>query len=153
MSTLKFNMVLNSLHVKLECHFQQSRELSRQIYPSSNLVSKNQALTQPAAALSLSTSSPNLAQKALPLLNGFSSGEQADQRGRGLVGDKAKRQQAGMGAALPGEQHPLPTAPLPMAGVIPETGQGPLPRDLFPEETLFLKENSERVAVPTVQQV
>lgn len=102
MNTLKFNMVLNSLHVKLECHFQQSRELSRQIYPSSNLVSKNQALTQPAAALSLSTSSPNLAQKALPLLNGFSSGEQADQRGRGLVGDKAKRQQAGMGALFPG---------------------------------------------------
>lgn len=82
MSTLKFNMVLNSLHVKLECHFQQSQELSRQIHPSSNLVRKIQALTQPAAVFSLSSLSPNLAQEALAALNGFSSGESERERTR-----------------------------------------------------------------------
>lgn len=39
-----------------------------------------------------------------------------------------------MGAALPREQL-LSQAPLPKAGIIPQTGREPLPRDLFQEET------------------
>lgn len=136
MSTLKFNMVLNSLHVKLECHFQQSQELSRQIHASSNLVRKIQALTQPVAALSLSSLSPKLAQEALPPLNGFSSAEQADQRGTGLTGFLIKQRGSKQGWELlfPGNSC-SPRAPLPKAGIIPQTGREPLPRDLFQEET------------------
>lgn len=71
-----------------------------------------------------------------------------NQRGRGLAGDKAKA------ANRDGSCSSLPTASLPMAATIPETGPVPLQRDLLQEETLFLKESRNKtVAFPPARQL
>lgn len=147
MSTLKWNMVLNSWHVKLECHFQQSRELSRQIQPSSNLLSKTQALTQPAAALSLSNLSPNLAQKAL---NGFCL--ENGQHREGEDSQVMKQRGTGRDGSCSSQEQLL--SPHQRQVFSQKQVKCPFQGTLSQEETQFLKENSrEKVAFLTVRQV